>query len=148
MKFPGHVDRIGRSDILKNMATNRISKFLITALTYLCGISCIINAGWVNAGDKPHIIYIMANDLGWRDLGFHGGRAPTPHIDALSGSGARLEGFYTLPHSSSTRRRICHLARSNFSHAKNLKPQCLAHTNEVNGRFQCRALSVWPSFMV
>ncbi|MDP4836145.1 MAG: sulfatase-like hydrolase/transferase [Burkholderiales bacterium] len=103
MKFPGHVDRIGRSDILKNMATNRISKFLITALTYLCGISCIINAGWVNAGDKPHIIYIMANDLGWRDLGFHGGRAPTPHIDALSGSGARLEGFYTLPHSSSTR---------------------------------------------
>jgi len=60
-------------------------------------------AGWAKANNQPHIIYILVNDLGWRDVGFHGGRVPTPHIDALSKSGARLESFYTLPYSSSTR---------------------------------------------
>ena len=85
------------------MIPNRLERFFLAALTCLSCISCIIHPGWANAGDKPHIIYIMTNDLGWRDLGFHGGRAPTPHLDALSASGTRLESFYTLPYSSSTR---------------------------------------------
>jgi arylsulfatase I/J len=66
-------------------------------------MSYTIQPGWAKVNDRPHIIYILANDLGWRDVGFHGGRAPTPNIDELSNSGARLESFYTLPHSSSTR---------------------------------------------
>jgi arylsulfatase A-like enzyme len=55
------------------------------------------------ATDRPNIIYFVANDLGWKDVGFHGGRAITPNIDRLAENGARLENFYTLPYSSSAR---------------------------------------------
>lgn len=46
---------------------------------------------------KPDIIFIVADDLGYADVGFHGGEIKTPHLDKLAASGARLESFYTLP---------------------------------------------------
>ena len=85
------------------MRFNPFIRFFFVVMTFIGCISCVSYPGWATAGDKPHIIYIMTNDLGWKDLGIHGGRTPTPNIDALSDSGVRLEGFYTLPYSSSTR---------------------------------------------
>ena len=57
----------------------------------------------VCAAEQPHIVYILVDDLGWKDVGFHGGRPKTPNLDALALSGARLEKFYTLPNSTPTR---------------------------------------------
>ena len=51
----------------------------------------------------PHIVYILADDLGWKDVGYHGGGARTPNLDRLAREGARLEKFYTLPYSTPTR---------------------------------------------
>ena len=33
------------------------------------------------AAERPNIVFIMADDLGWADVPFHGGNAPTPHLD-------------------------------------------------------------------
>ena len=95
--------KFDRSKTHSAMTSTRIIRLIALAVTCIGCVSSIIHPGWANANDKPHIIYILANDLGWRDVGFHGGRTPTPNIDELSNSGARLESFYTLPHSSSTR---------------------------------------------
>ena len=46
---------------------------------------------------RPHIIYIVADDLGWKDVGFHGSDIKTPNIDRLAQEGARLEQFYVQP---------------------------------------------------
>lgn len=46
---------------------------------------------------RPHIIYILADDLGWKDVGFHGSDIKTPNIDKLAREGARLEQFYAQP---------------------------------------------------
>ena len=55
------------------------------------------------AAERPNIVYILADDLGWKDVGFHGGTIRTPNLDRLAQSGVRLEKFYTQPYSTSTR---------------------------------------------
>lgn len=43
------------------------------------------------ADTQPNILYIVADDLGWKDVGFHGSDIKTPHLDQLAATGARLE---------------------------------------------------------
>jgi arylsulfatase A-like enzyme len=52
---------------------------------------------------RPHIVYIVADDLGWKDVGFHGSDIKTPNIDRLAQEGARLEQFYVQPMCTPTR---------------------------------------------
>ena len=56
--------------------------------------------------NKPNIVYVIVDDLGWKDVGFHGGVPLTPNIDQLAKEGALLERFYTLPFSTSTRAAV------------------------------------------
>ncbi len=51
----------------------------------------------------PNIVYIVADDLGWGDVGFRGSDIATPNLDALAKGGAVLEQFYTQPMCTPTR---------------------------------------------
>jgi hypothetical protein len=51
----------------------------------------------------PNIVYIISDDQGWKDVGYHGSDIKTPNIDALAASGARLEQFYAQPMCTPTR---------------------------------------------
>ena len=44
--------------------------------------------------DRPNILIILADDLGYSDLGCYGGEMSTPNIDALAARGVRFEGMY------------------------------------------------------
>lgn len=52
---------------------------------------------------RPNIVFIMADDLGWADVAFHGGNAPTPHLDRLAREGLELAQHYVAPVCSPTR---------------------------------------------
>jgi len=54
---------------------------------------------------KPNILFIVADDLGYADVGFHGCKdIPTPHLDALARSGVRFtNGYVSGPYCSPTR---------------------------------------------
>ncbi len=53
--------------------------------------------------NRPHIILMMADDLGWADVGYHGGVIATPHLDGLARRGTQLDQFYVQPVCSPTR---------------------------------------------
>ncbi len=47
--------------------------------------------------ERPHIVLILADDLGWADVGYQGGWIPTPNLNRLAAAGVRMDRFYTLP---------------------------------------------------
>ncbi len=51
----------------------------------------------------PNIVLIVADDLGWNDVGYHGSEIETPHIDRLAREGLELDRFYVQPSCSPTR---------------------------------------------
>jgi arylsulfatase A-like enzyme len=55
------------------------------------------------SGPKPNILFILADDLGWKDVGFHGSDIKTPNLDKLAAGGTRLEAFYAQPMCTPTR---------------------------------------------
>ncbi len=46
------------------------------------------------AEQKPNIIFILADDLGFSDLGCYGGEIPTPNLDQMAEKGLRFSNFY------------------------------------------------------
>lgn len=55
------------------------------------------------ADAPPNIIYIVADDLGWKDVGFHGSDIRTPMLDRLAAQGAQFDQLYAQPMCTPTR---------------------------------------------
>jgi hypothetical protein len=64
--------------------------FLFAVAVLTNSLSGIVEAAEQGAAPRPHIVYIVADDLGWKDVGFHGSDIKTPSIDRLAQEGARL----------------------------------------------------------
>lgn len=52
---------------------------------------------------RPNVIVILADDMGYSDLGCYGGEIRTPNLDALAGNGVRMTNFYNTPRCSPSR---------------------------------------------
>ena len=52
---------------------------------------------------RPNIVILLADDLGWTDVTFHGGNIATPNIDRIAVEGAELARYYVAPVCSPTR---------------------------------------------
>jgi arylsulfatase A-like enzyme len=76
---------------------------VIAALGALLGSGTAVQAH--NNGRKPNVIILLADDLGYADVGFQGCKdIPTPNIDALAKSGIRCtSGYVSGPYCSPTR---------------------------------------------
>lgn len=61
------------------------------------------NAKNPQATDKPNIVIIVPDDLGWADVGYHGSFIKTPNIDKLAETGIRLTHHYAMPTCTPTR---------------------------------------------
>ena len=71
------------------------------ALAVLVVLSC----GAGPAAQRPDIVLIMADDLGFADLGCYGGEIETPHLDSLAEGGLRFSQFYNTAKCHSS--RVC-----------------------------------------
>jgi arylsulfatase I/J len=75
----------------------------LLAVSLAAAIPGLNASAFADETQPPHIIYILADDLGWKDVGFHGSDIKTPNIDRLAETGARLEQFYVEPMCTPTR---------------------------------------------
>jgi arylsulfatase len=63
-------------------------------MRYLRLLLVLAAASGLRAADRPNIIVLLLDDLGYSDLGCYGGEIDTPNIDALAKDGVRFESFY------------------------------------------------------
>jgi len=52
---------------------------------------------------RPNIVFIIADDMGWADVGYHGSQIETPNIDRLAKEGVRFGQHYVMPTCTPTR---------------------------------------------
>ena len=86
------------------------------------------------ARPRPNIVLILADDLGFADLGCYGSEIHTPHLDALAQRGAKFSQAYTCPRCCPSRAALLtglppHLAGMGFmvSHASPPHPNPTAY---------------------
>jgi arylsulfatase A-like enzyme len=79
----------------------------ILSLFSICSLAALAQAEETKpapAAEKPNILFILADDLGYRDIGCHGGKIPTPHIDSLAKNGMSFDQAYvTAPQCAPSR---------------------------------------------
>jgi len=63
-------------------------------LIALLGTGSFLTAMAGKPAERPNVVLILADDLGFSDLGCYGGEIPTPHLDALAAGGLRYTQFY------------------------------------------------------
>ncbi|KGB55424.1 putative arylsulfatase A [Sphingopyxis sp. LC81] len=78
---------------------SRFARFLLAALI---GAAATIGSAETKER-RPNLLVIVADDLGYSDLGAFGGEIRTPNLDKLALNGIRLAGFHTAPTCSPTR---------------------------------------------
>lgn len=71
---------------------------LFFVVVFSCTMTNAQKAETRRSGTSPNIVFFLADDLGWSDLGCYGNSfIETPHIDALAASGMRFTSAYTAP---------------------------------------------------
>lgn len=74
------------------------------ATLLLCVVACPWStANGAESASRPNIVLIVADDLGYSDLGCYGGEIATPHLDRLAERGIRLRHFYNCARCCPTR---------------------------------------------
>lgn len=85
---------------LRRLALPHLTVLLAATLLSACAVTPPPAA---KVATKPNILLILADDLGYADLGAFGGEIATPNIDRLARGGATLTNFYASPFCSPTR---------------------------------------------
>ncbi len=58
------------------------------------------------AENKPNVVFILVDNVGWGNFGVYGGMTPTPHIDKLAGEGIRFNNYNVEAQCTPTRSAI------------------------------------------
>ena len=68
-----------------------------------CCLAFLPTSAEIRAEKPPNIIIIMADDMGWSDIGCYGGEIQTPNLDGLAKGGLRFTQFYNTARCCPTR---------------------------------------------
>jgi arylsulfatase len=86
---------------------------LLPLLLFYILLSCAGASEPVGPEPRPNILLLVADDLGYSDIGCYGGDINTPNLDSLASRGIRFSRFYTAPMCAPTRAM---LLSGNYNH--------------------------------
>lgn len=69
----------------------------------VCGVSLAFSPNTVAQPSRPNFLIILADDMGYSDLGSYGGEIHTPNLDTLANDGLRFTQFYNTARCNPTR---------------------------------------------
>jgi arylsulfatase len=78
-------------------------KELVSICAGLIGGIVLFTSDSLHAADKPNIVVILADDMGFSDIGCYGGELATPNINRLAENGVRFTQFYNTGRCCPTR---------------------------------------------
>ena len=81
------------------MAGQTIGGILLLVLAHVCVKPS-------KADKQPNILFILADDYGWHDIGYHNSAFKTPVLDKLASDGVKLERYYVQPICTPTRSQL------------------------------------------
>ena len=107
------------------------------ALVFLLACCLLLPA----TAERPNVVLIMVDDMGYSDLGCYGGEIETPNIDSLAGNGLRFTQFYNSARCCPTRATLLtglhphqvgigHMTREEGPAAKNAPPAYRGNIND------------------
>jgi arylsulfatase A-like enzyme len=91
-RFLPHVSRHSSRHLPRRIATLPILALLLVT-SQLVTVSPVMG----EPSGRPNIVFIMADDLGWNDVGYHDSDIKTPRLDRLAAEGVRLAQHYVTP---------------------------------------------------
>jgi len=84
-----------------------MKRVLLSLICVLSTPAVLVHAAAAARSDRPNIILIMADDLGYETIGANGGTSyPTPHLDKLAAAGARFTHCFVQPLCTPTRAQM------------------------------------------
>ena len=89
-----NMNRVSRRDFLQTIARGSVATWTFSQL----GLDA-----FAQTERPPNLLIMVADDMGWGDVGYHGSEFPTPNIDRLVAEGVELDRFYAFPVCSPTR---------------------------------------------
>src|SRR6059058_2357762 len=80
-----------------------MSRFPRSLLLLAALLGVLLGSPELSAANRPNIVVILADDMGYSDLGCYGGEIATPNLDALAAGGLRFTQFYNTARCCPTR---------------------------------------------
>ena len=78
----------------------RLFTFIVLTLAF---VAPALFGSKVRSAERPNVVEILVDDMGWSDIGCYGSEIPTPHLDSLAKGGLRFTQFYNTGRCSPTR---------------------------------------------
>ena len=97
----------------------------------LLAVACL---GHLQAAKRPNIIVMMADDMGWSDIGCYGSEIETPNLDGLADNGIRFTQFYNTGRCCPTRASLLtgtYPHQAGIGHMMNPKPHLPGYQGDL-----------------
>ncbi|MEM6470202.1 MAG: arylsulfatase [Planctomycetota bacterium] len=92
-----------KSSPTPNLTFDRKRCLNAIGVALLLSLGCLIRPAHAHDDARPNIIYILADDMGFSDIGCYGGEIRTPNLDGLADGGLRFTQFYNTGRCCPTR---------------------------------------------